>query len=123
MINLKKLPEPTTDPGIGFFDCSFVWSVIFTDLTFLFSWSLVFPQFFGIRPGRPFIFHSPFEEGIAESRIFALPGKVRKSCGSNMRKAGFTAKKCADYLGNSVKVFEKHYEFDTDTDREFIKTG
>ena len=47
--------------------------------------------------------------------------KVRKTCGSNMRKAGFTAKQCADYLGNSVRVFEDHYEFDTDTDREFME--
>ena len=46
--------------------------------------------------------------------------KVRKTCGSNMRKAGFTSKQCADYLGNSVRVFEEHYEYDTDTDKEFL---
>jgi len=46
--------------------------------------------------------------------------KVRKTCGSNMRKAGFTSKQCADYLGNSVRVFEEHYEYDTETDQEFL---
>ena len=47
--------------------------------------------------------------------------KVRKTCGSNMCKAGFTPRQCADYLGNTVRVFEEYYEYDTDSDEEFIR--
>ncbi len=45
--------------------------------------------------------------------------KLRKTCGSDMRKAGFTTKQIANYLGNSEEVFINNYSYDTDTDTEF----
>lgn len=47
--------------------------------------------------------------------------KLRKTFGSNLyAKAGFTPKQCADYLGNTEEVFIYHYNFDVDTDKEFM---
>ena len=42
--------------------------------------------------------------------------KLRKTCGSNLYKHGANIKQCADFLGNSIAVFERNYCFDTDTD-------
>ena len=46
---------------------------------------------------------------------------LRKTCGSDMRRAGFTTRQCADYLGNSERVFLDHYSFDTETDEEYLR--
>ena len=46
--------------------------------------------------------------------------KLRKTCGSNLRNAGFSPKQCADYLGNSEEVFLRCYSYDTHTEEETI---
>ncbi len=48
------------------------------------------------------------------------PHKARKTCGSNLLAKGFTVKQAADYLGDTVEVFLKHYCYDVDTDKEFL---
>ncbi len=63
-----------------------------------------------------------FEKYAADTgRIRKSSHKIRKTCGSDMCKAGFTPRQCADYLGNSIRVFEDYYEYDTDTDEEFLQ--
>ena len=47
--------------------------------------------------------------------------KARKTCGSNLLAKGFTIKQAADYLGDTVAVFLKHYCYDVDTDQDFLK--
>lgn len=46
--------------------------------------------------------------------------KLRKTCGSNLSAMGLSDKQCADYLGNTPAVFQKHYLFDIQTDEHIL---